>query len=321
MRWSRALVLAVAIAGCGGGGGGGKPAGGTAPKASAAPLTLDQMVRGFPDETTIVASLDIARLKQAPAIQKLWSIVTGTPALYAAIGTQSCVGSFAGVALDADQVLIGGDLPANIFTWMRGAGRDEYEACRARPENKRLLLQTQTTEVFTGDFATVTQPDKINQYLWLERELLVGAMSRKTPVTEDDLRAVARRARTPGPTLANPALRDLYERVDRSAALWAVMESPRFGAGLHGVAISVAFGDAIVAKLRLLAQEPGRVPTLVARFQDLGNMGKLMGLVERVETRTEGLEVHATVTAGPAQLDQLVELARAQLAQFSGFAP
>jgi hypothetical protein len=308
------FAVVVMMAACGGAGS--KP---TGPRAEA--YSLDQMVHGLPENTDFVASLDIKRLKQAPAIQKLWSIVTGTPALYAAIGTQSCIGGFAGVALDADEVLVGGELPANVFGWMRGATRSEYEECRNKPENKRLLLQAGITEVVVGDFVTLTLPGKINQYVWLAPDLLVTAMQRKTPATEEQLRGVAARARTPGAPLANAALRDLYDKVDRTAPIWIVMESPRFGNNLHGGSLSVTFGDKVTASVRALCNDAERVRTLVERIEEIGQAGKMMGIVASVETRSAGLEVFATFTVGPEQLEKLVILAKMQLGRFQSFEP
>jgi hypothetical protein len=282
------------------------------PEPPAPPLDADAMIRAFPSSTELVISADMQRIAKSAVLREVWRLIQAQPTLEVAeITAGFCVRSLGA----ASRILIGASFEhADLWAWGIGLTRPAMEACREEPEHRGELHAAQASEHDDGELFVVKSRKVAIHYLWFDPDVLVGELqpSKEPARTAAQLRAFGKRARAKEPGVLDDArLRDLYDRVDRKAMVWAIGYGPATTREqVVAFAGSLDISGRVDGKLRIIAGSELAAKEERDAAQQLFDQWTTGGFIEKGTVGGTGSEVMLAIALAPKNVDAVMTLLR-----------
>lgn len=265
-------------------------------------LTPREMLRAFPDSTSMLFVIDVKKLRKSSLVMRAWDSVHDMPKV------AELVESLCGGESRIEYVLLalGGDNFSSMWGWMRGVGRtDTFECAKSRKDAKdgKDDDDKPTRTVNRGDYSLEASKKSITEMLWVDPlTALITVHEVGTPdVTEPALRKAVRDG---GGFLRDATFDELFEHVDFDSGAALVMngvtaKQPE----IRGMAISIEADEGLRLQIYAMFDNEDRASALQSEYRTAIGMLISKQLIEAGEARANGNGMAASITLSGAQAD------------------
>lgn len=296
-RGMRLLVGLCVLAACGGAAATHAPTKVTAPPVhEAPPLTPREMLRAFPDSTSMLFVIDAKKLRRSPLVMRAWDAMHDMPKV-AELFESLCGGES---RIEYVLLALGDDNFTSMWGWIRGLARtDKFECAKSRKDAKDAD-DTPTRTVDRGEYTLEASKKSTIEMLWTDPlTALITVHEAGTPdVTEPALR----KAVTDGAGfLQDATFSELFEHVDFDSGAVLVMNGVTAKQpDIRGLAISVEADDGLRLQIYGLFDNEDRASQLQSEYRTALGMLLSKKLIESGEARAKGNGMAASITlSGP----------------------